>query len=48
MILFQNGNVALADYENKWVSIHEANGKFLMKLGSGKLLGPKGNDRAIK
>lgn len=34
-----NGNYAVADYDNKWVSIFDPLGKFVSKIGSGKLLG---------
>lgn len=37
-----NGNFVVADYENKWVSIYDAYGKYVSRLGIGKLLGPKG------
>ena len=38
-----SGDTAVADYDNKWVSVFEAGtGKFLRRLGHGKLLGPKG------
>lgn len=37
-----NGNYVVADYENKWVSIFEPSGKFITRIGHGKLLGPKG------
>lgn len=37
-----NGNYAVADYENKCVSIFEPNGKYVYRIGQGKLLGPKG------
>ncbi|XP_064079014.1 tripartite motif-containing protein 3-like isoform X3 [Macrobrachium nipponense] len=37
-----NGNYVVADYENKWVSIFEPSGKFVTRIGHGKLLGPKG------
>lgn len=37
-----NGNYVVADYENKWVSIYDAYGKYVSRLGIGKLLGPKG------
>ncbi|KAK5926300.1 hypothetical protein CgunFtcFv8_021884 [Champsocephalus gunnari] len=30
------------DYDNKWVSIFSSEGKFKSKIGSGKLMGPKG------
>lgn len=36
------GNYVVADYDNKWVSIFEPNGKFVSRVGVGKLLGPKG------
>ncbi|KAI9565200.1 hypothetical protein GHT06_008981 [Daphnia sinensis] len=32
----------VADYENRWVSLFEARGKFLSRFGMGKLQGPKG------
>ncbi|XP_076344976.1 tripartite motif-containing protein 2-like isoform X2 [Tachypleus tridentatus] len=38
----QSGNYIVADYENKWVSVFNSSGKFLGRLGVGKLLGPKG------
>uniref|UniRef100_T1JNP3 RING-type domain-containing protein n=1 Tax=Strigamia maritima TaxID=126957 RepID=T1JNP3_STRMM len=37
-----NGNYVVADYDNKWVSIFEPSGKFVNRIGVGKLLGPKG------
>ncbi|XP_064636668.1 tripartite motif-containing protein 2-like isoform X2 [Lineus longissimus] len=37
-----NGNYVISDYDNKWVSIHGQDGKYLNKIGTGKLLGPKG------
>ncbi|XP_071547968.1 tripartite motif-containing protein 3-like isoform X2 [Panulirus ornatus] len=37
-----NGNYIVADYENKWVSIFEPTGKYVSRIGHGKLLGPKG------
>ncbi|XP_042213078.1 tripartite motif-containing protein 2-like [Homarus americanus] len=37
-----NGNYVVADYENKWVSIFEPSGKYVSRIGHGKLLGPKG------
>jgi hypothetical protein len=33
----QDGNVAVSDYDNKWISIHEPGGKFLSKIGSNKV-----------
>ncbi|XP_013772309.2 tripartite motif-containing protein 2-like [Limulus polyphemus] len=36
------GNYVVADYENKWISLFNPSGKFLGRLGVGKLLGPKG------
>ena len=32
----------MSDYDNKWISIHQPNGKFVSKLGGSRLLGPKG------
>ena len=37
--VFQNGNFAVADYDNKCVSIYEPSGKFVNRVGAGKLLG---------
>ncbi|KTG44267.1 hypothetical protein cypCar_00019447 [Cyprinus carpio] len=37
-----NGDIIIADYDNKWVSIFSCDGKFKAKIGSGKLMGPKG------
>uniref|UniRef100_A0AAQ6IMH5 RING-type E3 ubiquitin transferase n=1 Tax=Anabas testudineus TaxID=64144 RepID=A0AAQ6IMH5_ANATE len=37
-----NGDIIIADYDNKWVSIFSSEGKFKNKIGSGKLMGPKG------
>ncbi|XP_013787373.2 tripartite motif-containing protein 2-like [Limulus polyphemus] len=36
------GNYVVADYENKWISVFNPSGKFIGRLGVGKLLGPKG------
>ncbi|XP_074650462.1 tripartite motif-containing protein 2-like [Tubulanus polymorphus] len=36
------GNYVVADYDNRWVSIYSPDGKYLNKIGQGKLLGPKG------
>jgi hypothetical protein len=36
-IYAQDGNVAVSDYDNKWISIHEPGGKFLSKIGSNKV-----------
>ncbi|KAL7982021.1 hypothetical protein Chor_001078 [Crotalus horridus] len=36
------GDIIIADYDNKWVSIFSSDGKFKAKIGSGKLMGPKG------
>lgn len=36
------GNYLVADYDNKWVSVFDLDGKYLSKIGVGKLLGPKG------
>lgn len=37
--LMQNGNLAIADYDNKCVSVFEPSGKFVNRIGVGKLLG---------
>jgi len=37
-----NGNIAVSDYDNRWISIFDPNGKFMSRIGHGKLLGPKG------
>jgi tripartite motif-containing protein 2/3 len=37
--VLQNGNFAVADYDNKCVSVYEPNGKFVNRIGAGKLLG---------
>ena len=37
-----NGNYLVADYDNRWISIYSPEGKYLNKIGAGKLLGPKG------
>ncbi|XP_022258135.1 tripartite motif-containing protein 2-like isoform X2 [Limulus polyphemus] len=37
-----NGNYVVADYENKLLSIFEPSGKYVSRMGVGKLLGPKG------
>ncbi|KAJ4921142.1 hypothetical protein JOQ06_024726 [Pogonophryne albipinna] len=34
--------IIIADYDNKWVSIFSSEGKYKTKLGSGRLMGPKG------
>lgn len=36
-----NGHIAVADYDNKWVSVFDQMGKFVNKIGAGKLLGMK-------
>ena len=38
----KDGNIAVSDYDNKWISVHEPSGKFVSKMGGNKLLGPKG------
>ena len=40
--VLRDGRVAVSDYDNKWVSIHEPGGKFISKMGGTRLLGPKG------
>ncbi|XP_054722216.1 tripartite motif-containing protein 2-like isoform X2 [Uloborus diversus] len=40
--ILPNGNYVVADYENKWVSIFDSYGKYVSRIGIGKLLGPKG------
>ena len=35
----QNGNLAVADYDNKCVTVFEPSGKFVNRIGVGKLLG---------
>ncbi|KAJ8297510.1 hypothetical protein KUTeg_024041 [Tegillarca granosa] len=37
-----NGNYLVADYDNKWISVYSPDGKYINKIGTGKLLGPKG------
>uniref|UniRef100_A0A8C9SYT1 RING-type E3 ubiquitin transferase n=1 Tax=Scleropages formosus TaxID=113540 RepID=A0A8C9SYT1_SCLFO len=37
-----NGDIIVADYDNKWVSIFTSDGKFKNKIGAGRLMGPKG------
>ncbi|KAK2517574.1 hypothetical protein Q9233_013009 [Columba guinea] len=37
-----NGDIIVADYDNRWVSIFSPEGKFKSKIGAGRLLGPKG------
>ncbi|XP_022243713.1 tripartite motif-containing protein 2-like isoform X1 [Limulus polyphemus] len=37
-----NGNYVIADYENKLLSIFDPSGKYVSRMGVGKLLGPKG------
>ncbi|CAL8081344.1 unnamed protein product [Orchesella dallaii] len=41
-VLPSNGNIAIADYDNKWISMYDQTGKFMSRIGHGKLLGPKG------
>ena len=38
----QEGLIAVSDYENKCISLFDMDGKYQTKIGSGKLLGPKG------
>jgi len=37
--ILSNGNIAIADYDNKWISIFDPTGKFMSRIGHGKLLG---------
>ncbi|KAI4813950.1 hypothetical protein KUCAC02_003168 [Chaenocephalus aceratus] len=37
-----NGDIVVADYDNRWVSIFSSDGKFKNKIGAGRLMGPKG------
>ncbi|RMB89580.1 hypothetical protein DUI87_34003 [Hirundo rustica rustica] len=37
-----NGDIIVADYDNRWVSVFSPEGKFKTKLGAGRLMGPKG------
>ena len=37
--LMHNGNLAVSDYDNKCVTVYEPNGKFVNRIGAGKLLG---------
>uniref|UniRef100_A0A669EFJ0 RING-type E3 ubiquitin transferase n=1 Tax=Oreochromis niloticus TaxID=8128 RepID=A0A669EFJ0_ORENI len=37
-----NGDIVVADYDNRWVSIFSPDGKFKNKIGAGRLMGPKG------
>nr|XP_033806530.1 tripartite motif-containing protein 3 isoform X3 [Geotrypetes seraphini] len=38
----KNGDIIVADYDNRWVSIFSPEGKFKNKIGAGRLMGPKG------
>ncbi len=42
-VLPSNGNIAIADYDNKWISIFDPTGKFMSRIGHGKLLGKHEN-----
>ncbi len=35
----QNGNIAVADHDNKCVSVYDPSGKYISRIGAGKLLG---------
>jgi tripartite motif-containing protein 2/3 len=37
-----HSNFLVSDYENKWISIHGPDGRYLNRIGVGKLLAPKG------
>lgn len=39
VVVLGNGNIAIADYDNKWISIFDPTGKFMSRIGHGKLLG---------
>ena len=39
LAVLQNGNLAIADYDNKCVSVFTPCGKFVNRIGVGKLLG---------
>ena len=28
----KDGNIAVSDYDNKWISVHEPSGKFVSKV----------------
>ena len=30
--LIKDGNIAVSDYDNKWISVHEPSGKFVSKV----------------
>ena len=30
--IMKDGNIAVSDYDNKWISVHEPNGKFVSKV----------------
>ena len=42
LAITKEGLVAVSDYENKCVSLFDADGQYQARLGAGKLLGPKG------
>lgn len=37
--LQETDRYVIADYENRWISLYELNGKFVSRFGMGKLLG---------
>lgn len=39
VVTLQNGNIAVADHDNKCVSVYDPSGKYISRIGAGKLLG---------
>lgn len=42
IVFIFNGNYLVVDYDNKWISVFFLEGKYMNKIGIGKLLGFKG------
>ena len=40
----EDGKIAIADYDNRVVSLYDAAGKYINRIGSGKLLGKHPNN----